>query len=82
MRGSQVIARFEAQLRWAEFIDGLWRETTLTLDDGSTLAFRGCVDFVQEEGDSIRLCSLYPGQVIDVSRVTAITIRGETIELK
>ena len=74
-------ARFEAQLRWAEFTDGLWRETALTLEDGSTLAFRGCVDFVQEEGDSIRLCSLYPGQVIDVSRVTAITIRGETIEL-
>ena len=75
-------ARFEAQLRWAEFTDGLWRETALTLDDGSTLAFRGCVDFVQEEGDSIRLCSLYPGQVIDVSRVTAITIRGETSELQ
>ena len=39
------------------------------------------MDFVQEEGDSIRECSLYPGQVIDVSRVTAITIRGETIAL-
>lgn len=74
-------ARFEAQLRWAEFIDGLWRETVLTLDDGSQLAFRGSVDFVEEGGDSIRECSLYPGQVIDVSRVTAITIRGETIAL-